>query len=126
MKSLRMPLILLAVLLIAGGAVWFARQKAAIPPQQAKPAEIKAGPTQVSSGVPEAAEIHARLLAEAQQMPEPSLAPAVSKVPGQARAQAVEALNDQKPEVMPDAVPLDHQVAIGFTANVIGETDPCG
>lgn len=126
MKSLRLPLLCLAVLLLVAGGLWFARQKSALPPQQAKPAEIKAGPTLVSSGVPDAAEIHAQLLAEGQQMPEPSLAPAVANVPGQARAQAVEALNDQKPEIAPDAAPLDHQVAIGFTANVVGETDPCG
>jgi len=126
MKSLRLPLICLAILLLAAGGLWFARQKSAVPTQHAKSAKVKAGLPIVSSGVPNSAEIHAQLLAEGQQMPVPSLAPVLAQVPGQAGAQAVAALTDQQPEVAPDAVALDHQVAIGFTANVIGELDPCG
>jgi hypothetical protein len=89
-------------------------------------ATVQVQPRALSSGVTDAAELHAQLLAEAQQVPEPSLASAVGRVPGQAQAQAVEALNQAQPQASPDAVPLDHQVSIGFTANVIGETDPCG
>lgn len=122
-RMLAFGLVALLIALVAG-ALW--SRKPSTPQAKAPVVQAQAEPKVISSGVGEAAEQHAQLLAEAQKVPVPSLAPAVGRVPGQAQAQAVEALNDQTPQATPDAVPLDHQVAIGFTANVIGEVDPCG
>lgn len=121
----KVTIALMALLLAIAATVAMRPQGGTKRPTPALPtAQVQ--PRAISSGVGDAAELHAQLLAEAQQIPVPSLAPAVGRVPGQAQAQAVEALNQAQPQATPDAAPLDHQVSIGFTANVIGETDPCG
>lgn len=122
---------LLAIALIVLGAVvvMVARHRASAPVVQAKSTPAQAKPASIAgSGVLLAAEVHARLLAEAQQLPEPTMASAnAAHVPGQVQAAAVDSLNQQKPAAPSvDDLPPEQQVFVGFTANVIGETDPCG
>jgi hypothetical protein len=79
----------------------------------------------LSSGVVEAAEVHAQLLAAAQDMPEPAMSGAVAQVPGQAQVAAIAALEETPQQPLSSVAP-EQEVQIGFTGNVVGETDPCG
>ncbi len=119
----KLSILLLLLICTAGGATYWARHLpttgagATASPPAAQPRDV---PHLASSGVVEAAEIHAQLLAAAQNMPEPTLA----SVTNHASAPS------QAPVPMPEAplppVPENQQLAIGFSSNVVGEVDPCG
>jgi hypothetical protein len=115
-----MVLVVLLGVLGAAVALWRPRSPAPQLTTSTAPA-----PRILTSGVVEAAEVHAQLLAAAQDMPEPTMAGAVALVPGQAQVAAVAAL-EESPQQPLTTVPPEQELVIGFTGNVVGETDPCG
>lgn len=118
-KGLTVLVVLFGVL-CAAVALWWGRPHA---PQVTAP--TAPAPRILTSGVVEAAEVHAQLLAAAQEMPEPTMAPAVAQVPGQAQVAAVAALEESAQQPLSTVSP-EQELVIGFTGNVVGETDPCG
>lgn len=117
-------LLALALVLLGAVAVLVARRG---PPAvvQAKAAPAQANLAHVvDSGVAAAADMHAKLVQETQQLPVPTLAAAnAAQAPGQVQALAIDTMKQQPAA---DDVSLEQAVFIGFTGNVIGETDPCG
>jgi hypothetical protein len=111
------------VLLLAGGAAaWRLRWLAPEPVAAHAPKQ----PYLLTSGVPEAFEVYAALLVSAQQLPEPVMSGGQGRVPGQAQVAAVAMLEDKPQQLAPTGVGAEREVLIGFTGNVVAETDPCG
>ncbi|MSP91436.1 MAG: hypothetical protein EXR79_06480 [Myxococcales bacterium] len=96
---------------------------AGIAAQAASP-PVAATPQAPTSGAQAAAAVHARLLAAAEALPPPATMPPVGVAGTLASLPEPSPADATDPPQPPVAAEME--VVVGFTGNVIGETDPCG
>lgn len=132
MNKRNLTIAALAVLAPAAvAAVLLSRAPAKAPmPAPAAPVAVQAAVPGAQTGVAtsgaaEAGKAHAKLLAEAQNLQQPTTMPVpTAHSAGQPQAVAVEALEQNKNALPP--VDAKNEVLIAFTSSVVGELDPCG
>lgn len=117
----------LALLVPALVGLWLVKRHPTPPAvsTHVSPAAVAAVAQDRNAGAPaagslvQARQVHDQLLAEAEALPTPNSLPLPDPP-------AMAVTEQPIPQPLPNDVPLERQVTIGFTGNVVGETDPCG